>query len=121
MLVGGGSLFASGFVPWWFRTTTVDGSTSYNAGLTDFTVVAVLAGAVAAIAVLARAAIWPEPAPDRDSILYGALGLVAVIALMLTALVRNGVWVGTYAGLALAGVLLLGGVRRRRERRAGWT
>ena len=121
MFAGGVLLFANGFVPWWYRSVTASGTITYNAGLTNWSVIAVLAGAAAAIAILARAAIWPEPAPGRDGTVYTLLGLVALVTLVANALTGQGVWLGLYAGIGLASILVLGGTRRRRERRTGWT
>lgn len=80
VLASGALLFADGFVPWWYRVATPERTYAYNAGLTGWSVLAVAAGAAAAIAVLARAAIWPEPAPRRDGLLYVALGTLAIAA-----------------------------------------
>jgi hypothetical protein len=121
VFVGAGLLFANGFVPWWFRSATSAGVVTYNAGLTGPTLIAVLSGAAAALAILGRAMIWPEPAPRKDSIVYVLLGVAAVAALVVGIMTMQGIWLGPYAGIVLAGIMILGGVRRARERRSGWT
>lgn len=121
VLIGGALLFANGFLPWWYRTQTIRGMVSYNAGLTGPAIVAVIAGALAAVAVLSRAAIWPEPAPAKDGLVYTLLGLLALGASIATATTDTDAWLGTYAGIILAAILTLGGLRRRRERAGGWT
>lgn len=121
VLIGSGLLFANGFVPWWFRASVAGGAFTGNAGLSNPTFIAVLAGAVAAIAVLARAMIWPEPAPRKDSVVYLALGIAAGGATIVSLATRSGVWLGHYASLTLSAIVILGAVRRARERRSGWT
>lgn len=113
--------FANAFVPWWFRVATDDGAVTYNAGLRGLAVVAAVTAAVTAIAILARAAIWPAPAPARDGIVYAALGLVAAGAVAAEAVRARGDWVGTWVAIALAALQAWGGLRRRRERHGGWT
>lgn len=121
VLATGVALFASGFAPWWFRTATDDGAFTYNAGLTGWSVVAVGAAAFAAVAVLARAWIWPQPAPAKDGTLYALLALVATGAIVMELVTGVGAWIGTWTGLALAVVMLGGGLQRRIERARGWT
>lgn len=121
VFTGGALLFVDGFVPWWYRTAGPSGVVTYNAGLTDWSVVAVAAGAIAVVAILARAAIWPEPAPGKDGALYTLLGVTGFTTLVGQSLTGTGVWWGVYSGIGLSAILTLGGLRRRRERRAGWS
>lgn len=120
MLTSGAALFANGFIPWWYRVVTPERTYSYNAGLTGWGTVAVASGAVAALAVLLRAALWPEPAHPRDAVLYAALGALALVALGVQLLRTDADWIGVYVAITLAIALIVGGIRRRAERRAGW-
>lgn len=121
VLASGAGQLLNGMIPWWYRVVTVDGRVSYNAGLRDWGVVAVLSGAAAAVLVLIRAAIWPEPAPRQDGLIYGALGLLGTVAITVQATRAEEAWIGLFIGLFLALVLAGAGVWRRSERRAGWT
>ena len=120
VLASGGLLFADGLIPWWYRAVTPQGTFSYNAGLTGLGAIAVLAGAVAAVAVLARAAIWPEPAPRRDGTAYAGLGLIALIVLVVQLARTRAEWIGIWVAIVFAIALVAAGLRRRVERRAGW-
>ena len=113
-------LVVNGFVPWWYRVTTQRGTHHYNAALTGFGVIAVAAGALAALSVLARTNIWPQPAPRADGSLYTVLGMVAVVSLVTELGRANSAWIGSYVGLGLAFVITAAGMTRRRQRRAGW-
>lgn len=121
VLASGGLLFLNGIVPWWYRTSTPSGSSSYNAGLTGWGTAAVLAGALAAVAVLARASVWPGPAPRWDGTLYTTLGAFALLALLVQLSRGRANWIGIYVALILAIALTRAGLRRRSERRSGWT
>ncbi|HEX9711100.1 MAG TPA: hypothetical protein VGB52_00915 [Actinomycetota bacterium] len=120
-LGAGLGLFVNGFVPWWYRVRTIEGIVHYNGGLTDLGIVAVFAGAAAAILVGARASIWPDPAPQRDGTVYALLGAIALANLIAQMLRTQAEWMGLYASIALAALLLAAGIKRRAERRAGWT
>lgn len=120
VIITGSLLFADGFIPWWYRISTSSGSFRYNAGFSGWGTAAVIAGAAAAVGVLLRAMIWPEPAPRRDGAVYALLGTTAMVSLLLQ-LARPGVeWIGLYVGLILACALTAAGIRRHRERRSGW-
>ena len=122
VLLAGTLGFVNGFVPWWFRTTNSAGKHfGYNAGLNGWSTLAVAAAALAAVAVLARAAIWPEPAPHKDGLLYTALGAVSVIAVTIQIAQHRSTWIGIYVASVFAVLLAFGGMRRRRERARGWT
>jgi hypothetical protein len=112
--------YVNGFVPWWYQAVTAHGTTRYNAGLTGWGVIAVVAAGLAAIAVLARASIWPEPAPRMDGIVYACLGAVPMIGLAVDAASRDGDWIGSWVAIALAAALVAAGLQRRQERRTGW-
>lgn len=121
VLASGALSLVNGIVPWWFRIHTMRRVYFHNAGLSSLSVVAVVAGALAGIAVLARAAIWPEPAPARDGAVYAGLGVIALVALVGEFARARSAWLGLYVGIAIAGALIFAGLRRRAERRAGWT
>jgi hypothetical protein len=114
------ALVVDGFVPWWYRIATSTGTYHYNAGLTGYGVIAVGAGALAAIIVLARTNIWPSPAPRSDGFAYTVLGLTAVGALVAQVSRAKAEWLGLYVGLGLAIVVTVAGLIRSRARRAGW-
>lgn len=112
--------YANGFIPWWYRAATAAGTVRFNAGLTTWGVLSVVLFGLVAIAVLGRAAIWPSPAPRADGLLYVGLGAAIVAGLMLDAAEWAAEWLGLYAGLGLAVVVVVAGGMRVRDRRAGW-
>ncbi len=114
------ALVVNGFIPWWYRVATTEGTYTYNAGLTGYGVFAVAAAAVVIAAVLGRTNIWPHSAPRGDGIAYAALGATASAALVAQMTSARGEWIGLYVGLALAVTLAVGGLLRTRQRRAGW-
>lgn len=107
-------------VPWWFRATTETRTISYNAGLTAGGVATFVFLALAGLHVLARAWIWPRPAPRRDGIVYIALGVGALTALSVLNRAVDHSWIGYWVGVGIAGVVTIGGFARRRERLRGW-
>jgi len=113
--------FANGFIPWWYRVRSPTGTSTLSAGHTLWSVMAVAAVALCVLLILARAAIWPEPAPGRDGLVYAILGLIPVGILAPHAVTGTGIWVGLYVQIAVSASLALGGFRRRGERKAGWT
>lgn len=121
VLVCSAALVVDGIVPWWFRVRTAQGAFSYNAGFTLPGIVAIAAAAAAGIAVIARAAIWPEPAPARDGALYTILGGVAAVSAAIEIARSRHTWIGPYVALLLALALASAGLRRRAQRKAGWT
>jgi len=121
VLGAGLGLAVNGFIPWWYRVATTDAVVSYNAGLSGWGIVAVPAGFVAMVVVGVRAAIWPEPAPKQDGAVYALLGVIALVALIVELTSTEAEWVGAYVAVFLAAVLTFAGVRRRLERRVGWT
>jgi len=121
VLAGAALGVVNGFVPWWYRARIATGTVTYAAGLTTWSTLAVGASFVAAAAVLARASIWPDPAPRSDGGLYVSLGVAAMGLLVAGAVTGSGAWLGLYAGIALAAAVAWGGVRRWTERRSGWT
>lgn len=114
-----GLLFLDGFVPWWYRIRTPGGTYVHNAGLTGFSVAAVLLGFAALGAVLIRAARFPERGP-AEGVAYAGAGVGAAALLLTEAALTEGEWIGLWVALGLATLLAIGGVRRRAERRAGW-
>lgn len=118
VLAAGGLLFASGFVPWWFRVQTPSGVFRHTAD-TGISIAAVALGAAAAAGVVIRAWRFPQRGP-ADGIAYAVLG-VAAAALLAAEIVRDSrAWIGVWVGLGLAAVLTYAGILRRAERRAGW-
>jgi hypothetical protein len=120
VLMSGVLLFANGFLPWWFRATARGQARMYGAGLTGWGTIATLAGAAAAITVVARASIWPEPAPRRDGLLYSGFGGLASLALGAQLVLGSHNYLGVGAEAVFAKMLTAGGILRRRERRSGW-
>ena len=113
----GAALFLNGFIPWWYRIHTPRRTYLHNAGLSGWSLVAVLAGFVAALMVALRRR--PGRA-RRDDALYGALGIAAVGALVVQSSRTSTEWVGFWVALAVSVLLLVAAVRRRNERRGGW-
>jgi hypothetical protein len=120
VLVSAAALVVDGILPLWFRIVTPRGTFTHNAGFAAWSIVAVAAGAATAIAVLARAAIWPEPAPERDGVAYTTLGLLAAAAVLLQLAEGKHAWIGVWIALACAIGIIGGGLRRRAQRKAGW-
>lgn len=120
VLASGFLLALNGFIPWWYRVATATSTYTYNAGLTGLGVVVVATGAIAAIGVLGRTNIWPQPAPRADGMAYAVLGLVATVATLVEVSRSDAEWIGSYVALGLALVLTLAGFVRSRQRRAGW-
>lgn len=108
------------FVPWWFRAETAGGARTFTAGLSKAGTVAWLCFALAALLILGRSWIWPNPAPRRDGTLYALFGAGAAIALAVQGLRVGPLWIGFYVAILLAAVVFVGGMLRRNERRAGW-
>jgi hypothetical protein len=113
--------FVNGFIPWWYRIRSPAGNSTLNAGHTLWSVLAVAAAATCVLLVLARAAVWPEPAPARDGLAYTLLGLIPIGILVTHAATGEGIWAGVWAQLVVCTSLALGGLRRRGERRVGWS
>lgn len=121
VLTTGILLFANGIIPWWYRLKIDEDTFTYNAGLAGLGLVACGCGGLAAIAVVLRANIWPNPAPAKDGTVYTGLGLVATTALVVELLSESARWLGLYVALTLAVVLAASGWLRRAERARGWT
>lgn len=119
MFGSGALLFANAFVPWWFRLETTRRTYWHGAGLTRLGVAAALIGFVVAIAVIVRAARYPDRGP-ADGSAYVALGLGALAAVGVDLATTSGAWAGAWVGAALGALIALGGLIRRRERRRGW-
>lgn len=121
VLVAGVAGFVNGFPPWWYRIETVGRTLSYNAGLTGWGLIAVVACAVAAAGPLARASFWPRPAPRWDGTAYLVLALAALDAIAAQSGVHFGeTWLGVYVELGCVAALGAGALLRRRERKRGW-
>lgn len=119
VLLTGGLLFLSGFVPWWFRVPVRTGPVGHDAGLTGLTTAAVTLGALAAVGVLIRAWRFPQRGP-ADGLAYAATGAVAA-ALLTAEIARDTpVSAGVYVGLVLSIGIVAAGIKRRAERKAGW-
>lgn len=119
-LAAGGLLFLNAFVPWWFRIETPGRAYLHDGGLTGLSLVASLAGLAAAVVVLARGARDPRlESPLEAPVCMGA-GTLALGALAVQVIRREGSWVGLYVALFLAVSLIAAGVARAHERRAGW-
>jgi len=108
------------FAPWWFRTVTPSGPQTFNASITAAGTATWLCFAAAALLVLMRNWIWPDPAPQHDGALYTLIATSALISLSITSFTLRSAWFGYYVAIALASLLFIGGLLRRRERRAGW-
>lgn len=120
VLASGALGLANGMFPWWYRATTSQGTYTYNSGLHGWGVVAVLAGAAAALGALARAWIWPRSAPRHDGTAYLVLATIALASLSGEVGAR-GSWIGVWVALALALALGAAALARRAERRRGWS
>lgn len=119
VLVSSALLFANAFIPWWFRIRTPVRTYWHNAGLTGWSAAAALVAFVTAGAVLVRAARFPGRGP-ADGLAYAVAGAFSVGALVLDAVRVGKAWIGLYVGIALGAALVLAGLVRRAERRAGW-
>lgn len=108
------------FAPWWFRTVGETGTMSFNAGITSAGTAAWMCFGAAALIVLIRNWIWPDPAPQHDGALYAILGVCALVALSITSFTLESAWLGYYVAIGLATFLFIGGLLRRKERRSGW-
>lgn len=108
------------FVPWWFRVQTSGGPRSFTAGLSKAGTIAWLCFATAAVLVLVRNWLWPDPATPHDGPIYTLLGAGALAALIAQATLLDAEWLGFYVAVLLAVAVFVGGILRRRERRAGW-
>lgn len=113
--------FLNGLMPWWYRTSGPSGTFLYPASLRPLSLLAVTCAALAAMIALVRAWIWPEPAPDRDGLVYTALGALATGSLLIQIAWGTAPWIGLGLGLLLSVGLTTAGYRRRRERTAGWS
>lgn len=113
-------LVVDAIIPWWYRIATPTGAYHYNAGLTGYGVLAFVAGLVAALIVIARASIWPEPAPTSDSIVYAVLGFIVTASILIQLAQERTGWIGAWIGLAAGLGIIVGAIRRRTRRRAGW-
>lgn len=111
----------NGLMPWWYRTHSPAGTFLYPASLRGLSLLAVICCTLAALIALVRAWIWPEPAPARDGLVYAALGAISTAALVAQIVTGTAPWVGLGLGLLIAIGLTTAGVRRRRERTAGWS
>jgi hypothetical protein len=108
------------FVPWWFRTVTPNGPQTFNASITMAGTATWICFAGAAVLVLTRNWVWPDPAPRRDGAVYAILGACALVSLSITSFTLKSAWIGYYVAIALGAALLIGGLMRQRERRSGW-
>lgn len=108
------------FIPWWFRTVTPSGAQTFNASITAAGTAAWLCFAAAALLVLIRNWVWPDPAPHHDGALYTIIAVCALIALSITTFRVRSEWIGYYVAIPLAVGLFIGGILRRKERRTGW-
>ena len=111
-------LFVNGFVPWWFRIRTAAHTYLHNAGLSGWSLLAVLAGFAAATTVMIRRR--PARGPWPDWFLYIGLGFVAFIGLTIQSNQTRAEYLGYWVELATTVLLILAGVRRNAERRGGW-
>lgn len=108
------------FIPWWFRTVTPNGPQTFSASITTAGTATWLCFAAAALLVLIRNWVWPDPAPHHDGALYTIISICALIALSITSFRLRSEFIGYYVAIALAVGLFIGGVMRRKERHAGW-
>ena len=108
------------FIPWWFRTVSENGPQTFNAGITPAGTATWLCFAAAALLVLMRNWIWPDPAPQHDGILYTLIATSALVSLSITSFTLRSAWIGYYVAIGLASLLFVGSLMRSRERRAGW-
>ncbi|MFN2613972.1 MAG: hypothetical protein ABR552_04035 [Actinomycetota bacterium] len=115
--------FINAMVPWWFRVYVARKHNwfTFNAGLNGWGTAVAAAGALGALLVLARAWIWPHPAPRLDGLLYTILGVVSLIATLVLVGDRGATWLGLYVGVVLASAMTVAGLMRRTERSHGWT
>lgn len=120
VLLLGTAGFVNGMIPWWYRTESPAGTFLYPASLRTLSLLSVICCAFAALVVLGRAWIWPQPAPARDGLIYTALGAMSAFALIAQSLLGTSPWVGLGLGLLISTGLTASGLRRRRERAAGW-
>lgn len=108
-------------IPWWYRVTTTGGDLRrFNAGVDWTGVAAWICFGAAALLVLVRAWIWPEPAPHRDGAAYLIFGVTALAALSIQSVTHKAATTGFYLAVFLAIGLAVGGAMRRRERLSGW-
>lgn len=119
-LVSGGLLFLNAFAPWWFRVDTPGRTYFHNGGLTGWSLVASLAGLVAAVVVLARSARDPRIESPLEAPVCMAGGILALGALAVQVIQREGSWIGLYVAFFLSAALVAAGFARAQERRAGW-
>lgn len=119
IVAAGGLLFVDGFLPWWYRIRTPERTYLHNAGLTGWGLVAVLLGFVTVVTVVVHST-RRASAATRDYLSYMAFGLAALLALGMEARSSRVEWVGFWVAGAAAILVVAGGIRRRRERHAGW-
>lgn len=119
VMLSGGLLFLSGFLPWWFRVRTPATTFWHGASLTGLSLSAVLLGAVAAIAVLVRAWRFPQRGP-ADGLAYAGMGALSATLLVVEIVRDTPTSTGVYVGLTFALTLVAAGIKRRAERKAGW-
>lgn len=113
--------FVNGSIPWWYRTQGPGGTFLYGAALRPLSLIAVLCAIAALLIALSRAWIWPQPAPERDGLIYTLLGAFSAVAIIAQLIAGTAPWVGIGIGLLLSVGLTTAGVRRRRERAGGWS
>jgi hypothetical protein len=107
-------------LPWWYRAETDNGIQTHSAVITTGGTIAWACFGVAAVVILVRSWIWPDPAPHRDGAVYVLAGAGALVALSIQSFTLNSAWIGYIVAALLGMALTAGGLLRRRERRAGW-
>jgi hypothetical protein len=113
------ALFVDGFLPWWYRIRTPSRTYLHNAGLTGWGLIAVVIGFLVVVMAVAHT-VHRGTRGRHDYAFYITLGTLALAALAIQGSQPEEEWIGYWVAVVTGLAVVVAGMRRKAERRAGW-